>query len=97
MDEIPELTEEQRIKLRTARAAAAAMFTDPDPDSREAAWRQFHQVGAVYAETRDSLQVPEDAGEYTEQIAAILRRIPPGWGRWIGCDAGWHPLICELF
>ena len=91
-----ELTEAERIKLRTARAAAAAMFTDPDPDSREAAWRQFHQVGNVYAEIRDSLQVPDDAGEYAGKVAAILRRIPPNWGRWIGCDAGWYSLICDL-
>ena len=91
-----ELTEAERIKLRTARAAAAAMFTDPDPDSREAAWRQFHQVGDVYAEIRDSLQVPDDAGEYAGKVAAILRRIPPNWGRWIGCDAGWYSLICDL-
>ena len=96
MDEIPELTEEQRIKLRTARAAAKAMLSDPDPDSREAAWRQFHQVGDVYAQTRDSLQVPDDAGDHAEQLASILRRIPPNWGRWIGCDAGWYPLICDL-
>ena len=95
-DEIPELTPEQRIKLRTARAAALGMFTDPDPESREAAWRQFHQVGDVYAEIRDSLQVPDDAGVYAGQIASILRRIPPNWGRRLGCDAGWYPLICEL-
>lgn len=95
-EDIPELTEAERIKLRTARAAADAMLRDPDPDSREAAFNQFRQTGAVYAETRDSLHVPDDAGEYADQLRAILRRIPDGWGRWLGCDAGWYPLICEL-
>jgi len=95
-DGIPELTEAERIKLRTARAAADAMLRDPDPDSREAAFEQFRQTGRVYSETRDSLHVPDDAGQYADQLRTILRRIPTGWGRWISCDAGWYPLICEL-
>ena len=40
-------------------------------------------------------RVPDDAGEYAEGIAAILARIPPGWGRWIGCGKGWYPLLLE--
>ena len=95
-DEIPELTPEQRIKQRTARAAASAMFTDPDPESREAAFRQFQQTGDVWRQTRDSLNVPDDAGEYAAGLAAILRRIPDGRGRFIGVDRGWYGLITEL-
>lgn len=95
-DEIPELSDGQRIKQRTARDAAGAMFTDADPDSREASWRQWQQTGDVWRETRDSLNIPDDAGEYAEGLAAILRRIPDGRGRWIGVDRGWYPLICAL-
>ena len=72
------------------------MFTDPDPESREAAWRQWQQTGDVWSETRDSLNIPDDAGEHAGGLEAILRRIPDGWGRWISCGPGWYPLICEL-
>jgi hypothetical protein len=41
-------------------------------------------------------QMPSDAGEYGERLAAMLARIPDGWGRWISCSRGWYPVICEL-
>jgi hypothetical protein len=44
----------------------------------------------------DEFHVPEDAGEYAEDLGKILKRIPPRWGRWISCDRGWYPLIIEL-
>jgi len=95
-DEIPELSEGQRMRQRIARGAGGSMFTDLDPESREGAFRQWQQTNGVWRETRDSLNTPEDAGEHAAGLAAILRRIPDGRGRWIGVDAGWYPLICEL-
>lgn len=92
-----DLTEAERIKLRTAKSALTdALNREHDSDAREAAFQQFMQTGNVYRETRDALHVPEDAGEYAEGLRAILLRIPDGWGRWISCSAGWYPLICEL-
>ena len=44
----------------------------------------------------NALHVPADAGAYAEDLERILRRIPEGWGRWIGCQKGWYPLIIEL-
>lgn len=44
----------------------------------------------------NSIHVPADAGEHAEALAAMLRRIPDGWGRWIGCGSGWYALIVEL-
>lgn len=44
----------------------------------------------------DDLRVPEDAGEYAAGLERILRRIPDGWGRWIGCGPGWYRLLVEL-
>lgn len=44
----------------------------------------------------NALHVPSDAGACDEDLERILRRIPDGWGRWIGCDKGWYPLIVEL-
>ena len=40
-------------------------------------------------------RVPKDAGEYADGLAAVLNRIPKGWGRWIDCGKGWYPLIIE--
>lgn len=42
------------------------------------------------------IHIPEDAGEYADDIQKILSRIPPRWGRWISCDKGWYPLVIEL-
>ena len=44
----------------------------------------------------NALHVPEDTGPYRAEIAALLARIPEGWGRWISCGAGWYPLITTL-
>jgi hypothetical protein len=97
-DAIRELTAAERIKLRTARAALDAAITDedPDPDAREAAFRQWTQVGSVYEETRDCVHIPDDAGPYAEGLRRVMRRIPEGWGRWISCGPGWYPIVCEL-
>lgn len=95
-DSIPELSEHQRIKQRIARDAAGSMFTDPDPESREAAWRQWQQTSGVWRETRDNLNVPDDAGEHAAGLAAILRKVPAGRGRWVNVDRGWYALICAL-
>jgi hypothetical protein len=44
----------------------------------------------------DNEWLPEDAGEYSEGLIKIIRRIPPRWGRWISCASGWYPLLIEL-
>ncbi len=95
-DPIRELTAAEQIALRTARAALDSAITDPDPEAREAAWSQFLQVGSVYADTRDSVHLPDDAGEYADGLRAIMQRIPEGWGRWISCGPGWYPMLVEL-
>ena len=46
-------------------------------------------------EFRDTPLLPDDAGEYAEDLLEILNRIPVGWGRWISCAKGWYPLIVE--
>ena len=42
------------------------------------------------------MEVPENAGPYRNTLVAILRRIPPHWGRSIACGPGWFPLIARL-
>jgi hypothetical protein len=44
----------------------------------------------------ETIHIPENAGEYADDIRKILSRIPPRWGRWISCDKGWYPLVIEL-
>ena len=44
----------------------------------------------------ETIHIPENSGEYAEDIRKILSRIPPRWGRWISCDKGWYPLVIEL-
>lgn len=44
-------------------------------------------------EYTDDIHIPDDAGEYREEIADILARIPVNWGRSIDCDKGWYEII----
>jgi len=44
----------------------------------------------------NTFHVPADAGEWTEGLTAILRRIPDGWGRFISTSHGWYPIIVRL-
>lgn len=49
-----------------------------------------------YNASRDGFHIPQDAGEYTDGLVAIMMRIPDGWGRWISCDKGWYPIIVDV-
>ena len=49
-----------------------------------------------YNEARDSFHMPQDAGEYSDGLVAIMMRIPDGWGRWIRCDRGWDSIIVDV-
>jgi hypothetical protein len=41
-------------------------------------------------------RVPADAGPFAGDLERILRRIPEGYHRSIGCAKGWYGLITEL-
>ena len=49
-------------------------------------------------EQRDALfdLCPADAGEYADDLMAILLRIDPAYGRVLQIGAGWYPIIIEL-
>jgi hypothetical protein len=74
-----------------------ASATD-DAEGFRAAWAAMAQAarGFDYRQMLDTMHIPEDAGEHAEALAAMLRRIPDGWGRWIRCGRGWYPLVVEL-
>ncbi|SHX68689.1 Uncharacterised protein [Mycobacteroides abscessus subsp. abscessus] len=95
------LTETEQARYRAAGAATADLHValdSGDADERTAAFGQLMQtLSAMDPETtRDKLHIPDDAGPHRDALVQILLRIPDGWGRWISCDAGWYPIICEL-
>ena len=65
-------------------------------DDVAATFAQLRQIPLDHERILNAMHVPEDAEEYRETLAIVLRRIPDGWGRWIGCDRGWYPIITEL-
>ncbi|MEX0948315.1 MAG: hypothetical protein WD296_05890 [Acidimicrobiia bacterium] len=44
----------------------------------------------------NAIRVPGDAGEWSADLEAMLRRIPDGWGRWIRVGPGWYPIVVAL-
>lgn len=79
-------------------AAAAELAGADTADARVAADAQLrqHVRSAGIRRLIDEPLVPSDAGEHTEALTRILQRIPPGWGRWISCQAGWYPILSDL-
>jgi hypothetical protein len=76
------------------RAESAAQFISEfleDP----AAGAMMREAAADPKAFLNTLRIPTDAGEYAEGLAAILDRIPEGWGRWVSCGRGWYPLLIE--
>jgi len=101
----PALPGDQAQPLNPEEAAAWAEVTDNLTDLAERLRRGEAEVFfAPHLPDLDldldrvlnALHVPADAGVYAQELERILRRIPDGWGRWIGCDRGWWPLIIRL-
>lgn len=95
------LTETEQARYRAAGAATADLHValdSGDADERYAAFGQLMQTLSAMdpVTTRDKLHIPDDAGPHRDALVQILRRIANNWGRWISCDRGWYPIICEL-
>lgn len=97
-----EMTEAEKASLAASRAAisdlANAMVEGTDPETAEAALAAVQQANTQLDldAIRDKLHVPDDAGEFEEDLRAIMMRIPDGWGRWVSCSAGWYPIVVQL-
>ncbi|MDO3401267.1 hypothetical protein QWI29_14600 [Mycolicibacterium neoaurum] len=97
-DDIPELTEAEKILLRAAESDIAAMSealhngtaTLVDVD---AAFARLAALDIDPHKRRNAIRIPPAAGEHAAAIEAILRRIPDGHGRYLSVDAGWYPLV----
>ncbi len=68
----------------------------PHADGPEADVDDVDQHRAQEDPWTAGMEVPENAGRYRSTLVAILRRIPPHWGRSIACGPGWFPLIARL-
>lgn len=100
-DEIPELNETERAQWTAASSAVSALAESAyagtlDADAIDATFSKLRQIPFDHDRLLNAVHVAEDAGEHRDRLIAMLRRIPDGWGRWIGCDAGWYPLITAL-
>jgi hypothetical protein len=97
-DDIPELTEAERIRIQAAESDVAAMGDalrngTATPEAVDGAFARFMSLDIDPQKHRNALHIPADAGKHAAAIETILRRIPDGWGRWISVDAGWYPLV----
>lgn len=97
-DELSELESAQCDAASSAVRALAqgAMSGNLTDDDVSATISQLRQTPLDHERFLNAIHPPRDAGEYTEALVGIMRRIPDGWGRWIECDRGWFPLITDL-
>lgn len=97
-DDIPELTEAEKIRWRATESDFTAMGDalrngTATPDDVDGAFARLLSMDYDRDRHRNALHIPADAGEHAAAIETILRRIPNGWGRWLSVDAGWYPLV----
>jgi len=95
------LTELEKERLAAVRSevmaiAEAARSGELTGESLEAGIEALRQIPLDPVRVLDAVHVPDDAGEHRAGLERILRRIPDGWGRWIGCGPGWYQIVVEL-
>jgi hypothetical protein len=77
-------------------AAVRDLFEAATEEDLVAAREAIRQLPIERDRMLNALRVPENAGEYEAALRALLERIPDGWGRWISCGSGWHPILARL-
>ncbi|QNJ94872.1 hypothetical protein HZU40_11840 [Mycolicibacterium fluoranthenivorans] len=97
-DDIPELTDAEKILWQAAESDFAAMGEalhkgTATPEDVDSAFARLLSMDHDRDKHRNALHIPADAGEHAAAIETILRRIPTNWGRWLSVDAGWYPLV----
>ncbi|ABK69409.1 hypothetical protein [Mycobacterium avium] len=97
-----EMTDAERASLAASRAAigdlAHALVEGADPEEAEAALAAVRQASSQLDREAllNKIHMPDDAAGFEDDLRAIMRRIPPNWGRWVGCSRGWYPIIIAL-
>ena len=97
-DDIPELTEAEKILYRATESDFTAMGDalrngTATPDDVDGAFARLLSIDYDRDKHRNALHIPADAGPHATAIESILRRIPDNWGRWVSVDAGWYALV----
>jgi len=97
----PELTPAEKIRVQAMASnmtemAAGLRAGTAAPEDVEGAVARIMSVDIDRDTMLNALHVPADAGPLAAALETILRRIPDGWGRWIGHDAGWYPIVVAL-
>lgn len=98
---MPDYTEPDKPREDALRAAVhdlakAVLRGDARPEELTAAIEAARQIPIDLERMVNALHVPDDTGEHEAALRALLERIPDGWGRWIGCGAGWYPILARL-
>lgn len=99
-----ELTTEAKSELVSVEKSISSLghsLKQADADSEEVNTKVENVLKTISSVKIDpevlinSTHIPEDAGDYEEELKDILHRIPDGWGRWIGVSRGWYKLIVD--
>ncbi|NOR99663.1 hypothetical protein HGK63_05840 [Mycobacteroides abscessus] len=100
-DDDMEMTYSEKASLAASNAAIsdlAGALLSRDSEGADAAFAAVRQADSKVDRQAllDKIHMPKDAAGYEDDLRAIMRRIPPGWGRWISCSRGWYPIVIEL-
>jgi hypothetical protein len=69
-------------------------LTDDDRSTLAAAMQAAPVPGTSAVD--DGVLVPDNADEWADGLAAVLRRIPQPWGRYVSVGPGWYPIVVQL-
>lgn len=96
----PALTGGEKARLQAAQSDLIAMgggLLDgtATPSDVEGALNRLQCLNIDIRTLLNAAHIPPDAGPNELRIAAILRRIPDGWGRELSVATGWHDLVVD--
>lgn len=100
-DDDLEMTDAERARLAASNAAIsdlAGALLSRDREGADAAFAAIQQANTKLDREAllDKIHMPRDAEGFEDGLRAIMRRIPPNWGRWISCSRGWYPIVIQL-
>lgn len=100
-DDAMEMTDAEKASLAASNAAIsdlAGALLSRDREGADAAFAAIQQANTKLDREAllDKIHMPRDAEGFEDGLRAIMRRIPPGWGRWISCSRGWYPIVIQL-
>lgn len=100
-DDAMEMTDAEKASLAASNAAIsdlAGALLSRDREGADAAFAAIQQANTKLDREAllDKIHMPRDAEGFEDGLRAIMRRIPPNWGRWISCSRGWYPIVIQL-